>query len=167
MIDHQAAPLGFELFARFDQLLALPVDSALLFLFFRGHAHQRQGATIALDEAVQLQAERLGIEPVGFYPPVALIQLLWANHVTVNAQCTQLALQAKTKPARFVNGVHFCSLTFEPGCPMQKRLLLKTLRRLGVAPAHLLDHHVKILVHINSKLDRSSAAIKLAAGFLV
>jgi hypothetical protein len=50
---------------------------------------------------------------------------------------------------------------------MQKRLLPKTLRRLGVAPAHLLDHHVRILVHINSKLDRSSAAIKLAAGFLV
>jgi hypothetical protein len=50
---------------------------------------------------------------------------------------------------------------------MQKRFLPKTLRRLGVAPAHLLDHHVKILVHINSQLDRASAAIKLAAGFLV
>jgi len=29
------------------------------------------------------------------------------------------------------------------------------------------SHHAKILVHINSQLDRSSAAIKLAAGFLV
>jgi hypothetical protein len=48
----------------------------------------------------------------------------------------------------------------------------------GIAPARLLDHHVKILVHINSQsahrtdssfgeLDRASAAIKLAAGFLV
>jgi len=44
---------------------------------------------------------------------------------------------------------------------------LETLRRFGITPAHLLDHHVKILVHINPKLDRSSAAIKLAAGFLV
>ena len=29
------------------------------------------------------------------------------------------------------------------------------------------SHHVKILVRTNSQLDRSSAAIKLAAGFLV
>jgi hypothetical protein len=43
---------------------------------------------------------------------------------------------------------------------------LETLRRLGIAPARLLDHYVKILVHINPKLDRSKAAIKLAAGFL-
>jgi hypothetical protein len=28
-------------------------------------------------------------------------------------------------------------------------------------------HHIKILVHINAELDASSAAIKLAAGFLV
>jgi hypothetical protein len=42
----------------------------------------------------------------------------------------------------------------------------ETLRRLGIAPAHLLDYYVKILVHINSQLDRASAAIKLAAGFL-
>jgi len=50
---------------------------------------------------------------------------------------------------------------------MQKRLLLETLRRFGIAPLYLLDHHVKILVHINSQLDHSSAAIKLAAGSLV
>jgi hypothetical protein len=50
---------------------------------------------------------------------------------------------------------------------VQERFFLETLGRLGIAPAHLLDHHVKILVHINSQLDRASAAIKLAAGFLV
>jgi len=69
------------------------------------------------------------------------------------------------------------SLTRELGGPVQKRFLSETLRRLGIAPAHLLDHHVKILVHINPKsdiptdpsfggLDHSSAVIKLAAGFL-
>jgi hypothetical protein len=31
---------------------------------------------------------------------------------------------------------------------VQERFLPKTLRRLGITPAHLLDHHVKILVHI-------------------
>jgi len=61
---------------------------------------------------------------------------------------------------------------------VQERLLLESLRRFRVAPAHLLDHHIKILMHINPKsdiptdpsfggLDRASAAIKLAAGFLV
>jgi len=59
------------------------------------------------------------------------------------------------------------ALFLELGRPVQKPFLPKTLRRLGIATAHLLDHHVKILVHVNSKLDRSSAAIKLAAGFLV
>ena len=61
---------------------------------------------------------------------------------------------------------------------MQKRVLWESLRRLGIGSAHLLDHHVKILMHINPKsthrtdpsfggLDRASAAIKLAAGSLV
>jgi hypothetical protein len=77
-----------------------------------------------------------------------------------------LALQRKTKPTRLIDGMHFGSLSLEFGRPVQERFLPKTLRRLGVAPAHLLDHHVKILVHINSKLDRASAAIKLAAGSL-
>jgi hypothetical protein len=42
----------------------------------------------------------------------------------------------------------------------------ESLRRLGIAPVFLHHHHVKILVHINPKLDRSNAAIKLAAGSL-
>jgi hypothetical protein len=49
---------------------------------------------------------------------------------------------------------------------MQERLFPETLRRLGIAPALLHHHHIKFLVHINPKLDRSSAAIKLTAGFL-
>src|SRR5437870_122595 len=55
--------------------------------------------------------------------------------------------------------MHFGSLALEFGRPMQKRLLLETLWRLGIGAALLHRHHVKILVHINSKLDRSSAAI--------
>jgi hypothetical protein len=77
-----------------------------------------------------------------------------------------LALQRKTKPTRFIDGMHFASLSLEFGRPVQERFLPKTLRRLGIGAALLHHHHVKILVHINSKLDRSSAAIKLAAGFL-
>ena len=49
---------------------------------------------------------------------------------------------------------------------MHKRFFCETLWRLGIGSAHLHHHHVKILVHINPKLDHASAAIKLAAGFL-
>ena len=49
---------------------------------------------------------------------------------------------------------------------MQERLLVESLRRLGIGSARLLDHHIKILMH-NFHLDRASAAIKLAARFLV
>jgi hypothetical protein len=55
----------------------------------------------------------------------------------------------------------------ELGRKMQERLLLESLRRLGIGPAHLHHHHLKILMHINPKLDRASAAIKLAAGSLL
>jgi hypothetical protein len=44
---------------------------------------------------------------------------------------------------------------------------VEALWRLGITSALLHHHHVKILVHINPKLDRSSAAIKLAAGSLM
>jgi hypothetical protein len=122
---------------------------------------------IALHEAVQLQAERLGIEPVGLYSLVALIQLLWTDHVALDPQGREIALQGKTKPARFINRVHLRpALLLEPGRPLQERFLWETLRRLGVGAALLLDHHIKILMHINPKLDRASAAIKLAAGSL-
>src|SRR6266550_8804315 len=104
---------------------------------------------------------------IGLHPPILLIQLLRTDHVALDRESAELSLQRKTKPARLIDRIHFRGLALKFGRPMQKRLLPKTLRRLGIAPAHLLDHHVKILVHINSQLDRSSAAIKLAAGFLV
>jgi len=55
--------------------------------------------------------------------------------------------------------MHCASLSLEFGRPVQERFFLETLRRLGVAPAHLLDHHVKILVHINSKSANSDGLV--------
>jgi len=52
------------------------------------------------------------------------------------------------------------------GRPVQERFLLESLRWLGIAAAHLANHHIKILMHINPNLDWLGAAIKLAAGFL-
>jgi hypothetical protein len=52
------------------------------------------------------------------------------------------------------------------GRPMQEGFLAQTLRWLGISPSFLFDHHVIILVHIDSQLDRSSAPIKLGAGSL-
>jgi hypothetical protein len=131
-----------------------------------GTAHDRQRVAIALHEAVQFQAERPGIQPVGLHPLVLLIQLLRADHVANDPQATQLPLQRKTKPARFIHGVHFDSTLLLLGRPVQERLLPKSLRRLGISSTHLFDHHIKILMHINPKLDWLGAAIKLAAGSL-
>ena len=108
----------------------------------------------------------LGIEPVGLYSFVALIEFLRTDHVTVNPLRGELPLQSKTKPARFINRMHFTARLAQLGCPMQEDLFLKTLRRLGISPLHLLHHDIKVLMHINPKLDRASAAIKLATGFL-
>ena len=98
MIDHQTAPLRFELLARFDQLFPLPMDRAQLLLFFAGYAHQGQGILVALAEAIQLQTERLGIKRVSFYPPVVLVQLLWTNHMTRDPERRELPLQPKPNP---------------------------------------------------------------------
>ena len=86
--------------------------------------------------------------------------------MTNNPQSTQLALQSKTKPACFIDRMYFGSALLQLGRPVQERLLVEALRRLGIGPAHLLDHHIKILMHINPKLDVGFAAIKLAAGSL-
>jgi hypothetical protein len=42
-----------------------------------------------------------------------------------------LPLQRKTKPARFIHRVYFPGLALELACPVQERLLLESLRRLG------------------------------------
>jgi len=96
----------------------------------------------------------------------------------MNPEDSKLPLQRKTKAARFIDRMHFPGLVLNFGRPVQEGLLPKSLRRLGISSAHLLDHRVKILVHINAKcahrthpsyggLDRAFAAIKLAAGSLV
>jgi len=143
------------------------VNGAGTFLFFAGHAHHRQRVAIALHQAIQLQAERLGIQPVSLHPLVAFIQLLRADPMAINPEESKLPLQRKTKSACFIDRVHFGATLLKLGRPVQQCLLPKALRRLGITSAHLLDHHIKILVHINPKLDRSSAPIKLEAGFLV
>ena len=107
-----------------------------------------------------------------------LVEFLRADHIALNAECAQLPLQRKTKAARFIDRMHFPGLVLNFGRPVQEGLLPKSLRRLGISSAQLLDHRVKILVHINAKcahrthpsyggLDCSSATIKLAAGSLV
>lgn len=104
--------------------------------------------------------------PVGLYSFVALIEFLRTDHVTMNPLRGELPLQSKTKPARFINRMHFTARLAQLGCPMQEDLFLKTLRRLGISPLHLLHHDIKVLMHINPKLDDSFAPIKLRAGSL-
>ena len=142
------------------------MNGAKLLFCFSGHTHDRQCVAVALHEAIQPQAERLGIQPIGLHPLVALIQLLRTDHVAMNPEGSKLPLQCETKPARLIDRVHFGPTLLQLRRPVHQGLLVESLRRLGIGLAHLLDHHIKVLVHINPKLDRASAAIKLAAGFL-
>jgi hypothetical protein len=75
-----------------------------------------------------------------------------------------LALQSKPKPAPFINGVDLSSLALELGRPMDKGFISEALRWLGINSTLLFDHHIIILVHVDSKLDRASAPIKLRWG---
>src|SRR6266487_1585256 len=111
--------------------------------------------------------QRLGIQAVGLYSPVLLVQLLRADHVAMDPERSEIALQSKPKSTRFIYRMHFGSRAGELGRPIQERFLLETLRWLGIGAALLHHHHIKILMHINPKLDAGFAAIKLAAGFLV
>jgi hypothetical protein len=76
-------------------------------------------------------------------------------------------LEADQTPSQLYDRIHFGATLLQLRRPMQKGLLVESLRRLGIGPAHLLEHHIKVRMHINPKLDRSSAPIKLEAGFLV
>src|SRR5438552_8062632 len=112
------------------------MDGAKLLFFFSGHTHDRQRVAVALNKTIQLQAERLGIQAVGLYPLIALIQLLRTDHVAVDRERAELSLQRKTKPARLIERVHLCAaLLLEPGRPEEKCFFLETLRRLGIAPS--------------------------------
>jgi len=75
------------------------MDGPLLFLCFRRHTHQRQRLSVALDKAVQLQTERFGIQPIGLHSFVALIELLWTDHVTADPQerLVAAAIQTQTR----------------------------------------------------------------------
>ena len=118
-------------------------------------------------KAVQLQTESFGIQPIGLYSFVALIEFLRTDHVTAYPQGGELPLQSKSKPAHFINGVYLCSFLLELGRPIQESSFSETLRRLGISPTLLFDHHMIILAHINPELDDGSAPTKLEAGFLV
>jgi hypothetical protein len=51
--------------------------------------------------------------------------------------------------------MHFGAPLLKLGRPMQERLLVESLRRLRITPFYLLDHHIKILMHINRSLQCS------------
>ena len=92
VIVHKTAPLGFQDFARFNQLLALSMDGAQLFLFFAWNTNHRQSLPVALDEAVQLQAQRFGIQSIGLYPFVAFVEFLRTDHMTFDPKGRERAL---------------------------------------------------------------------------
>jgi hypothetical protein len=86
VVDEQAAPVGFELFARAHELFALPVEGAGLFFRRARHPHHGQLFLVAFDITAQLQAEGARVAPVGLDPALALIQLLRRHHFAAHTQ---------------------------------------------------------------------------------
>ncbi|MDQ6861761.1 MAG: hypothetical protein M3032_11480 [Verrucomicrobiota bacterium] len=131
-------------------------------------ADQGERIGVPFDVAIQLLAERLGIAPIGLRPLVPLVQLLRADHVAVDAERAQLALQSEAEPARFVDRVERHSRVRAPQLrrPGKECSFGHALRRLRQTAAFLHHHHVKGLVQVDSDLDRARAATKLTAGSL-
>ncbi len=168
VVHHQAATVGHELLAGADQLLALAMQGARLFFGFRRDPDQGKRIAVAFYVAVQLLAERLGIAPIGLHPLVPLVELLRADHMAMNAERAELALQSKAEAAGFVDGVErdFRVRAAQLRRPREERSFGHALGRLGQAAACLHHHHVKGLMQVDSNLDRATAAIKLTAGSL-
>lgn len=90
-------PSGFELLARFDQLFPLPVDGAVLFLLLARHPHHRERFLVSFHEAIQFQAECLGVAPVGFDPFILLIELLRTDHLAADPKGGELAFASQSQ----------------------------------------------------------------------
>ena len=147
MVDHQAAAVGFKLGASAHELFTLAMEGAALFLFFTRDTDDGERIAVAFQIAIEPEAEGFGVAPIGLHPLPAFVELLRGDHVTVDAQGAELALQGKAKSAGFVNGVHLAASLGHLGRPEEEGGFTKALRRLR-PPAFPLPHdHVLVWWH--------------------
>src|ERR1022692_1266114 len=84
------------------QTLPLAREAALLFFLLAGHAHDAEGALIAINVAIQTIGQGCGIAFVGFDLPAVFIPIARAHDIIGDPHSLQLAVQRVTKRAGFV-----------------------------------------------------------------
>ena len=110
MAHQEAAALRLHPAAMAHQLLALARDVPPLFLGLGGHADDRQRIAVALHIAVQPQAQRARVAPIGLYPAAAFVQRLRTDDVAVRSSRQQRAMQAEAEATAFINDMHLLAL---------------------------------------------------------
>ncbi len=100
---------------------------------------------------------------------VAFVQLLQADHVSHDFEPVSCRCSPNPNPHASYTARAFASgwLRRSFAAPGEERAFGDALCRLGQTATLLHDDDVERLVHIDSDLDRASAAIKLPPGSLV
>lgn len=101
----QAAALRLELFARLEQLIALPGGGALVLLGFSGNAHRHQGFGVARQIAVQPPTNGARIFAIGVDPLATFMdEMLWRIFHTWSKRCSpSLSLSQADSAGRIQN----------------------------------------------------------------
>ena len=150
LTEHEAAAHGFEPLAFAPELFALPADTAALFLLGRGHPDDGEGFAIAGEITVQPADELGGIGLVGVDALAKGIQFHGADDVNDDAPGLELAGQAETAGAGFIDGVNRLSqrqLLFDEA--FEAVAGVNPLWRLGAGAIELADDAVigGVLIH--------------------
>ena len=106
MGNKQSAPLGLELLAMMDQLLALTRNMPSLFFFLARDADHSQLAGVAFQVTGEPLAKGGRIARIGLHPRAGFVQFARGDDIGVRSEREQLPVEAKAKPAGFVDEVH-------------------------------------------------------------
>ena len=135
--QQQAATARLPLVAAALQLLAQPALAAPLPFLGAGHPHGRHRPGVAAQIAVQLVAQRRGIELVGLLF-AAIAQRLGHDHVSVGAGGAELVMQPVAARSGFIAGVHLAA-TRDQSAHQDEQL--RCGHRLRTQGARIVDLH--------------------------
>jgi hypothetical protein len=122
MAHKQGSPLGLHPGAVTHQGFALTALMPKLLFFLPRDTDDSQGVSIALQVAIQPQAEGAGVPSVGLDPAVALIKALGRDNHALRSQGGELAAESEAEATGFIHGMNSVSLAQEPFHPGDESL---------------------------------------------
>ena len=128
-------------------------EAARLLLFRAGHPHDTERVLIAVDVAVQVQRQLLGVPFVGLDFLAVLIPVTRAHDIINGAHLFQLPMQVVAKRTGLVAREHFLGQADLLGHPEQELRRPESLRRLGRTAVEDPHDHVAIQMNIYSEFD--------------